>query len=123
MNPGDNSDGFERMRRAAQEGLRGWLDEIVSNPQLRESIQRTAKVVLDNKASIDRGLEQMLDFSGIASKRDIRELREQIESVGAKLLNLNLKLDRLAEHLSQAAERPPTKPPGRRRQTRTPREI
>jgi hypothetical protein len=109
MSAGDHNDPFERFRKAADEGLRGLYAEIVENPAMRKSIARAAGKVMENKQAFDRGMETVLDFTGIPSKRDVRELKTRIDFLSSQLLNLNLKIDRIADKVERTS-RPKREP-------------
>ncbi len=114
MARGDYENLAGRLRQLGEEGLTSLLNEVMSNDRMRKGLGRAGARFMENKQSFDRNIEQMLEFFNVPSRRDLRDLKSRLDHLSSQLLNLSIKVDRLAEqqHEERAALRPkPTRKP------------
>ncbi|HUA33935.1 MAG TPA: hypothetical protein VMA09_10050 [Candidatus Binataceae bacterium] len=100
---------FARIRSLSEEGLTSLFSEVMSNDKMRKSLGRAGARFMENKHTFDRNIEQFLEFFNVPSRRDVRDLKARLDHLSSQLLNLSIKVDRLAEH-EHAHESPPAKP-------------
>lgn len=103
------------LRRMSEEGITNFFNEVMASDNLRRALAGAGERFMHNKGRFDRNVEGLLDFINIPSKRDVRELKSRIDHLNGQVVNLNLKLDRLAEAQGGAAGTP------RRKRTTTTR--
>ncbi|HYL59483.1 MAG TPA: phasin family protein [Candidatus Acidoferrales bacterium] len=104
----DDDNLMGKLRQMSEEGIASFVNEMMSNERMRNSLGRAGERFMSNKQSFDRNVEQVLDFVNIPSKRDVRDLKTRLDHLSSQLLNLSLKLDRI---LDSGA---PTKPSPRK---------
>jgi polyhydroxyalkanoate synthesis regulator phasin len=104
-----------KIRSLSEEGLSGLLNEVMSNDKMRQNLGRAGARFMENKHSFDRNIEQMLEFLNVPSRRDVRDLKARLDHLSSQLLNLSIKVDRLAEHDHAPARPAPAAKPSRKK--------
>jgi len=89
---------FAKIRSLSEEGLTSLFNEVMSNDKMRKSLGRAGSRFMENKHTFDRNVEQFLEFFNVPSRRDVRDLKARLDHLSSQLLNLSIKVDRLAEH-------------------------
>ena len=69
-----------------------------------KGVARAGEHFMENKRAFDRNVETVLDFVNIPSKKDVRDLKSRIDHLSSQLLNLNIKIDRMAAEKSAVAK-------------------
>src|SRR5258708_40351888 len=84
-----------KLRQMSEEGASSFFREVMASDRLRKGLGRAGESFLSNKQNFDRNVESLLDFVNIPSKRDVRELKSRLDTLGTQLLNLSIKADRM----------------------------
>lgn len=115
MARGDYENLAGRLRQLSEEGLTSLFNEVMTNERMRKGLGRAGARFMENKQSFDRNIEQVLEFFNVPSRRDVRDLKSRLDHLSSQLLNLSIKVDRLAERDEQsqapAAPRPKARKP------------
>jgi polyhydroxyalkanoate synthesis regulator phasin len=117
MARGDYENLASRIRQLSEEGLTSLFNEVMTNERMRKGLGRAGARFMENKQSFDRNIEQMLEFFNVPSRRDVRDLKSRLDHLSSQLLNLSIKVDRLAERDEQR-EAPATPRPKAARKPR-----
>ena len=96
---------ISKLRQMSEEGLGSVMGELMANERMRKSLGRAGERLMANKHVFDRNVETVLDFVNIPSKRDIRELKSQLDTLSSQLVNLSIKIDRMLSAEEMAASR------------------
>jgi polyhydroxyalkanoate synthesis regulator phasin len=115
MARGDYENLAGRLRQLSEEGLTALFNEVMSNDRMRKSLGRAGARFMENKQSFDRNIEQMLEFFNVPSRRDVRDLKSRLDHLSSQLLNLSIKVDRLAEREEQSEVHPAPRPKAARK--------
>ena len=105
---------FAKIRSLSEEGLTSLFNEVMSNDKMRKSLGRAGSRFMENKHTFDRNVEQFLEFFNVPSRRDVRDLKARLDHLSSQLLNLSIKVDRLAEHEHESPAAKPTPTPLKR---------
>ncbi len=95
---------ISKLRQMSEEGITSFFSEVMSNERLRKGMARAGEHFMENKRAFDRNVETVLDFVNIPSKKDDRDLKSRIDHLSSQLLNLNIKIDRMAAEKSAVAK-------------------
>jgi polyhydroxyalkanoate synthesis regulator phasin len=98
-----------KLRQMSEDGAASFFSEVMASDRLRKGLGRAGERFLTNKQSFDRNIESLLDFVNIPSKRDVRDLKSRLDTLSTQVVNLSMKVDRVAAH-SGASETPPSRP-------------
>ncbi|HZP46580.1 MAG TPA: hypothetical protein VFB15_13105 [Candidatus Binataceae bacterium] len=85
-----------KLRQMSEEGLSSFFNEVMASERLRKGLGRAGQRLMANKQSFDRNVETVLDFVNIPSKRDVRDLKTRLDTLSSQLVNLSMKVDRMA---------------------------
>jgi polyhydroxyalkanoate synthesis regulator phasin len=85
-----------KLRQMSEEGLSSFFNEMMASDRLRKGLGRAGERFLANKQAFDRNVETLLDFVNIPSKRDMRDLKTRLDTLSSQIVNLSMKVDRIA---------------------------
>jgi hypothetical protein len=85
-----------KLRQMSEEGAASFFNEVMASDRLRKGLGRAGERFLANKQSFDHNVESILDFVNIPSKRDFRDLKSRLDTLSTQLVNLSMKVDRVA---------------------------
>ncbi len=106
---------LKRLYDFGEETLNRIAEELLGNPRFTEVLMRAMQKGLETKGRLDRNLQTMLALLNLPSRADVTRLLTKLEALQGSLVNLNLKVDRIAER--QRADRRRTRrtqaPPAR----------
>jgi polyhydroxyalkanoate synthesis regulator phasin len=88
---------FAKLRSLSEDGLTSLFSEVMSNDKMRQSLGRAGSRFMENKHTFDRNIEQFLEFFNVPSRRDVRDLKARLDHLSSQLLNLSIKVDRMAQ--------------------------
>lgn len=108
---------ISKLRQMSEEGIASFFSEVMSNERLRKGMARAGEHFMENKRAFDRNVETVLDFVNIPSKKDVRDLKSRIDHLSSQLLNLNIKIDRMAAAGARAEAKPAAKAGTRKRRS------
>lgn len=108
---------ISKLKQMSEEGITSFFNEVMSNQRLRQGMASAGEHFMENKRAFDRNVETMLDFVNVPSKKDVRDLKSRIDHLSSQLLNLNMKIDRMAAASERAEAKPAPKASPRRRRT------
>jgi hypothetical protein len=94
---------LKRLYDLGEEALNRIAEDLLSNPRFTEVVMRAVQKGLETKGRLDRNVQTMLALLNLPSRADITRLLTKLEALQGSLVNLNLKVDRIAER--QRAER------------------
>lgn len=94
-----------KLRQMSEEGLSSFFNEVMASERMRKGLGRAGERFLANKQSFDRNVETLLEFVNIPSKRDVRDLKSRLDTLSSQLVNLSMKVDRMAAEHGQAVGR------------------
>jgi hypothetical protein len=106
---------------AGEEKIAQFADEMLANPRFRESLGAAVKRAAQTKGQVDRNIELLLGALNLPSKRDLSKLATKVEAIQGSLVNLSIKLDRLAAAQAAQAAAAPTRAPRSKKTTRRPK--
>src|SRR5262249_36515433 len=87
---------------AGEERLSQLAEEVIGNPRVREALAAGFRRAARTKGQVDRNMEMILAALNLPTRRDFDKLYAKVEALQGSLVNLSIKLDRLAA--AQAAK-------------------
>lgn len=118
---GDNL--WQRLFGAGEERLGQVAEDLLSSQRVREAITSTFQTAVRTKGQVDRNMEMILAALNLPTRRDFDKLYAKVESLQGSLINLSIKLDRLAAQQAAAAAAatpPPSPKPAKAKARRAP---
>jgi len=97
---------------AGEERLSQFAEEVIGNPRVREALTAAFRRAARTKGQVDRNMETILAALNLPTRRDFDKLYAKVEALQGSLVNLSIKLDRLA-----AAQAAKPAPAAKRRRT------
>ncbi len=94
---------LKRLYDLGEETLNRIAEDLLSNPRFTEVLMRAMQKGIETKGRLDRNLQTMLALLNLPSRADVTRLLTKLEALQGSLVNLNLKVDRIAER--QRADR------------------
>lgn len=88
---------LKRLYGLGEEALNRIAEDLLGNPHFTEVLMRAVQKGLETKGRLDRNLQTVLALLNLPSRADITRLLTKLEALQGSLVNLNLKVDRLAE--------------------------
>lgn len=95
---------------AGEERLGQFAEEVIGNPRVREALAGAFRRAARTKGQVDRNMEMILAALNLPTRRDFDKLYTKVEALQGTLVNLSIKLDRLAAAQHTAKPAPPPKP-------------
>ena len=93
---------------AGEERISQFAEEVIGNPRVREALAGAFRRAARTKGQVDRNMEMILAALNLPTRRDFDKLYAKVEALQGSLVNLSIKLDRLAA--AQARSEPVAKP-------------
>jgi hypothetical protein len=93
---------------AGEERLGQFAEEVIGNPRVREALAAAFRRAARTKGQVDRNMEMILAALNLPTRSDFDKLYAKVEALQGSLVNLSIKLDRLA-----AAQAARPEPPAR----------
>jgi hypothetical protein len=110
---GDNVWGW--LLGAGEERLGQFAEEVIGNPRIREALGAAFRRAARTKGQVDRNMEMILAALNLPTRRDFDKLYAKVEALQGSLVNLSIKLDRLAAAQQSAKPAPPPAKPRKSR--------
>lgn len=85
-----------KLRQLSEDGASSFFNEVMASERLRKGLGHAGERFMSNKQNFDRNIETILDFVNIPSKRDVRDLKSRLDTLSTQLVNLSMKVDRMA---------------------------
>jgi hypothetical protein len=95
---------------AGEERLGQFAEEVIGNPRIREALAAALRRAARTKGQVDRNMEMILAALNLPTRRDFDKLYAKVEALQGTLVNLSIKLDRLAAAQQAAKPEPAPKP-------------
>ncbi len=92
-----------------EERLGQLAEELSKNKALTDGLGKALKQAVHTKGRIDKNMQTVLGLLNVPSRADYQKLLTKIETLQGSLVNVNMKLDRMAAALAKA-EQPKPKP-------------
>lgn len=105
--PGDNL--WQWLFGAGEERIGQFTEELLGNPRVRDALAGAFRRAARTKGQVDRNMEMLLAALNVPSRRDFDKLYAKVEALQGSLVNLSIKLDRLAAQQAEAKVAPPVK--------------
>ena len=81
---------------AGEERVTQFTEEFLGNPRVRDALAGAIRRAARTKGQVDRNMEMILAALNVPSRRDFDKLYAKVEALQGSLVNLSIKLDRLA---------------------------
>ena len=94
---------LKRLYGLGEDALNRIAEDLLSNPAFTEVLMKAMQKGIETKGRLDKNLQTMLALLNLPSRADVTRLLTKLEAIQGSLVNLNLKVDRIAER--QRAER------------------
>jgi hypothetical protein len=100
--PGDNL--WQWLFGAGEERIAQFTEEFLGNPRVRDALAGAFRRAARTKGQVDRNMEMLLAALNVPSRRDFDKLYAKVEALQGSLVNLSIKLDRLAAQAQRETE-------------------
>jgi hypothetical protein len=94
---------------AGEERITQFAEEMIGNPRVRDALAGAFRRAARTKGQVDRNMEMILAALNVPSRRDFDKLYAKVEALQGSLVNLSIKLDRLAAQRATEAKSAPAK--------------
>jgi hypothetical protein len=95
---------------AGEERIGQFAEEVIGNPRVREALAGAFRRAARTKGQVDRNMEMILAALNLPTRRDFDKLYAKVEALQGSLVNLSIKLDRLAAAQQSTPRGPAAKP-------------
>jgi hypothetical protein len=100
-----------------EERLGQLAEELSKNKALTDGLGKALKQAVHTKGRIDKNIQTVLGLLNVPSRADYQKLLTKIETLQGSLVNVNMKLDRIAAAVAKA-EKPKSKKSAAHKQPR-----
>ena len=94
---------------AGEERIGQFAEEMLGNPRVRDALTGAFRRAARTKGQVDRNMEMILAALNVPTRRDFDKLFAKVEALQGSLVNLSIKLDRLAAQRETEAKSAPAK--------------
>jgi hypothetical protein len=86
-------------------------EELLASPRFAEAFSHALRRAMATKGQVDRNMQTVLSLLNVPSRSDLNRLATKLDALHGSLVNLNLKVDRLAAGRSPRRSGPRRKRP------------
>jgi hypothetical protein len=94
---------------AGEERIGQFAEEMLGNPRVRDALAGAFRRAARTKGQVDRNMEMLLAALNVPTRRDFDKLYTKVEALQGSIVNLSIKLDRLAAQRDAELKAPPAK--------------